>query len=338
LPGEWPAADLERVTACPVCGHERRAVLHDGLRDLVFQAAPGTWRLVRCAGCASAYLDPRPTPESIGRAYGSYYTHGASGPPELTGLRAALVNAHRNARWGYRLRPAVPGGALIGRLAPLRAATADREVRHLPAQPGGRVLDVGAGDGTFVAQLCALGWDARGVEPDADAVAAARARDVPMTHGTLADVHDADGTYDAITLSHVIEHVHDPALELRRVHRLLRPGGLLWIATPNLEALGHRRFRRHWVSLDPPRHLALFTTNSLGGLLRSTGFEVQPPPRPAPTAWQTFAQSGAIRDGRRHEEGPSAGRRRLRALAAVADRVGARDPRLAEELVVVARR
>jgi len=341
--GQWPPDELEAVAACPVCGVTARAPLWRGLTDRVFGAAPGTWELMRCAGCASAYLDPRPTPASIGRAYDVYYTHGEAGPlprVAMQDLRQALANDHLRARWGYDVKPATRGGRHIARVLRLRGATADREIRHLPARPGGRLLDIGCATGAAVARMSALGWDAEGLDPDPEAIAVAERNGIKVTRGTLADVDDAEhaGAFDAITLSHVIEHLHDPAAELARIHRLLKPGGLLWIATPNLESLGHRRFGPDWVGLDPPRHLVMFTTASLAGLLRRTGFEPESSPTPAPMAWVPFSQSAAVRDGRQTGEGPARGGRRLRALALLADRLAARDPRRADELVVVARR
>jgi Methyltransferase domain len=136
----------------------------------------------------------------------------------------------------------------------------------------------------------------------------------------------------------VIEHLHDPAGDLRRIYGLLRPGGLMWIATPNLEALGLRRFGRDWLGLDPPRHLVLFTRASLERLLRETGFEPLPPPPASPHALQMFSQSAAIAEGRLPHEGPTHGTGRLRALAAVANAVSLRDARHAEELLMLARR
>lgn len=318
--------------------------MRDGLRDHAFGAAPGRWRLVRCVGCRSGYLDPRPTSESIGRAYAEYYTHGDHAaeptPGPAQGLRRALANDYLSNRWGYDVRPTAPGGRVIAHLAPLRGATVDREIRHLPANPGGRLLDVGSGDGAFVAQMAALGWNAEGLEPDPAAAANAAKAGLRVTQGPLADLDDAAHAeaFDAVTLSHVIEHMHDPTAELLRIRRLLKPGGILWLATPNLEALGYRKFGQHWLGLDPPRHLVLFTTASLDRLLRATGFEPQPTPLPAPIAPLRFSQSAAVRDGRSFAAGPARGRRRLRALAAVANTVAARNARHADELVAVARR
>jgi SAM-dependent methyltransferase len=326
------------VPTCPACGGSGRTFLYDGLSDRLFHTAPGEWRLVRCADCASAYLDPRPTESSIGRAYESYYTHGSDSAAAPGEVRAALLNAYLNARWGYDLKPSLPVGRLIGALVPIRAAIAGREIRHQTHDPGGRLLDVGAGSGAFVAHARRLGWDAEGIDPDPTAVEAAHQKGIPMRLGRLADLEGRESEFDAITLSHVVEHMHNPAHDLRRIHRLLVPGGRLWIATPNLLALGHRLFGRDWVALDPPRHLVLFTPSSLDRLLRHTGFVPQSPPRPAPTAWVSFDQSAALGAGRPVSDAARRQGRSRRAGAAIADRLGYLVPRLAEELVITARR
>jgi SAM-dependent methyltransferase len=338
--GEWPAGGLEAVTRCPVCRSRERRPFHRDLRDRAFRTAPGTWTLVRCPSCRSAYLDPRPTAETIELAYRSYYTHGGSAPPPVGRLRRGLANDYLRARWGYDQEPVVPGGRLVPKLAPSRGALVDREIRHLPAKPGGRLLDVGCGSGAFLAQMAELGWRTQGIDPDPAAVAGAREAGLDVRQATLADLDSPEyaGSFDAITLSHVIEHLHDPGGDLRRIERLLRPGGLVWIATPNLEALGLRRFGADWLGLDPPRHLVLFTRASLERLVLDAGLEPLPPPPASPHALQMFSQSTAIGEGRLPDEGPSNGTWILRALAAVANLASLRDARKAEELVVLARR
>jgi SAM-dependent methyltransferase len=338
ITGEWPAEGLER-TACPVCGREEAKILYGGLHDRTFFSAPGTWTLRRCGGCASAYLDPRPTAEALPLAYRRYFTHAedpAAGAPGR-GPRVALANAVLTSRWGYRARPAAPLGGVVARVLPGRTALVGRAIRHLGAVAGGRLLDVGSGSGAFVARMAALGWNAEGVEPDADAVAVAHRAGLRVTHGTLADMASA-GPFEAVTLSHVIEHLHNPAEALEQVRALLRPGGVAWVATPNLRALGHRRYGRDWLHLDPPRHLVLFTPASLDELLRRCGLDPLPAPRPSPDAPAVFRASAAIRDGRRPDAGPAGRRRRLRALAFLAALREARDPCVAEEIVMLARR
>jgi SAM-dependent methyltransferase len=333
----WPAEELEPVSRCPACGASERTLLHDGLRDRTFFSAPGRWRLVRCERCRSAYLDPRPTEESMGRAYRSYFTHGEDpGAEPPGGLRRALVHGHLAARWGYPPPRGKAIGAAAARLLPTRGALADRWVRHLPAVPGGRLLDVGSGSGAFVAQMRRLGWEAEGIEPDGAAVEVARRAGLPVTAGTLADMDDGarDGGYDAVTLSHVIEHLHDPAAALDTVRRLLRPGGRLWIATPNVQAGGHREFGPDWLALDPPRHLVLFAPDALTELVRARGFDGVERPRPSPEASLTYPASAAIAAGRPPTEPVRTPGVRARAWRA--NRAAAAEPAVAEEIVLVA--
>src|SRR4051794_23732651 len=100
-----------------------------------------------------------------------------------------------------------------------------------------------------------LGWSAEGSDPDPQAIARACEAGIDARVSTTDQLGAQDGVYDAITLHHVIEHIHDPARALRRVRERLKPGGTVWIATPNADAPGHEIFGRNWVALDTPRHL-----------------------------------------------------------------------------------
>jgi SAM-dependent methyltransferase len=140
-----------------------------------------------------------------------------------------------------------------------------------PTGVANRLLDVGSGTGSLVLRARELGWMAEGVEPDGAAVRAAQARGAPTTHGTVDSLQL--GAYDVITLNHVIEHVHEPTDVLRTCRRVLRPGGSLWLATPNVGSLGHRLLGTAWYGLDTPRHLTIFSEEGLGAALRAAGFE-----------------------------------------------------------------
>jgi len=87
----------------------------------------------------------------------------------------------------------------------------------------------------------------------------------------------ADDLFDAVSVFHVIEHVHDPAALLRKCARVLRPGGLLVITTPNLHSLGHRWFRENWRGLEPPRHLHIFSSLALMELVTRAGLVARNP-------------------------------------------------------------
>lgn len=277
----WPAEDIEQLGRCPACGTEARTLLFEDLEDRIFFVAPGRWTMWRCASCGSGYLDPRPTPSSIGRAYERYYTHEepwVPAPPAtaLQRLRAGLANGYRNRRYGTRSVPEHGLGYWIGRIARPLALPADRAFRFLARRacdgPHPRVLDVGCGGGAYLATAVEAGWQAVGIDFDAKAVEGARRRGIDARLGGLETVADERESYDAVTLSHVIEHLHDPPAALAAIHRILKPGGRLYVETPNIDALGRLLYGRHWRGLEPPRHLVIFNRSGLARLLRRTGF------------------------------------------------------------------
>lgn len=251
--------------------------MHEGLTDRIHVSTPGTWTLWRCLACRAGYLDPRPTPDSIHLAYGTYSTHHVAQRPAneeldlIHRLRRGIANGYRNVRYGARDRPANPLGVLLA-LVPGQRELIDTHCRHMPKpRPGARLLDVGCGDGFFLEFARRAGWSVVGVDFDQEAVKAARSRAMDIHLGGV-DAIDSTERFDGITLGHVIEHVHDPIAVLKTCHHLLKPGGWLWLQTPNLDALGHVQYGPHWRGLEPPRHLVLFTLESMKQALTKAGF------------------------------------------------------------------
>lgn len=297
----WPLRGLEPVATCPVCAHGARERLYGDLRDPQAPTRRDEWTIWKCARCNAAYLDPRPTPSTIGLAYeDSYYTHQVPATDQEDGLlrafRTRTRHGYLNRVLKYDLAPASWfGGAVLGLLRKRAEVTAS-SVRHLPLQREGRLLDVGAGAGSFVAYMRTCGWAAEGIDPDPAAVEVARAAEVPVRQATISEMDDAAhlALYDAITLNHVIEHLHDPVGTLRVCRRLLKPTGVLWLATPNLLSISHSIYRGSWVHLDPPRHLVLFTPEALNEALEKAGFRAIRFVRTRSNARKARAASAAI--------------------------------------------
>lgn len=298
---EWPADGLERVEQCSVCGSRERHLLYGGLTDRIFRCAPGQWDLYQCKGCRSAYLDPRPTPATIGIAYSTYFTHKINSKDDLEGLtwarrvRRTLANGCRNHRFGTNHQPSSWLGVLAARWLPSQREVIEAEIRHIPkAKPGNKLLDVGCGNGEFLTLARLAGWDVVGVDFDPSAVKVARSRGIDVRQGSVGVIDPAKESFDGVTLSHVIEHVHDPLAVLRQCHALLKPGGWIWIETPNIDAQGHARYGANWRGLEPPRHLVLFSRDSLFRTLVQAGFNsiADQPYRPLCSA--IFAASEAI--------------------------------------------
>ncbi len=226
-------------TSCAVCGAEEH--------DLLFESGdrrhplPGTFAMVRCRACRHVYLNPRPDPETLPMYYPEEYS------PHCLG-----------SRWRRRLTQA------------LRRAEARSFARRLPS--GAILLEVGCASGDSLEALRHWGVHAIGVEPSPRAAAAARAKGLDVRCGVLEDVPLEQDRLDAIMMRAVLEHVPDPLGDLARAHALLKPGGLLLLGTDNCAGLDCRLFGQDWYGFDVPRHLNLFSPESLGAVLERVGF------------------------------------------------------------------
>ncbi|MDH5525840.1 MAG: class I SAM-dependent methyltransferase [Nitrospirota bacterium] len=188
------------------------------------------------------------------------------------------VRGHLQKRFGYhRYRTGFFDRtlAMLLRLQPGRLAHADARVYHLPWTEGGHVLEVGCGAGETLARLQDYGWQAEGLDFDPGAVERARSRGLKVHQGDLVSQKFPSGHFDAVVLSHVIEHVPDPVELLSECKRVLHPGGHLVIYTPNADSLGHRLFGRDWRGLEPPRHFQIFTLRSLRHTAQAAGLSVR---------------------------------------------------------------
>lgn len=251
VPGA-PSIETCPRPSCPACGSPGQT-LYDAVTDLLF-GAWGTWRLRACSddSCGTVWPDPSPSPAGLPAAYARYYTHDA-GVTERAGPVAAA----------FRLLWRITG--LAAERAALRRMTLDG------VRPG-RLLDVGCGDGRRLADLESLGWSVEGQEVDAAAVDAARRAGRRVHLGALEALQLSAGAYDAITMNHVIEHVHEPVALLAECRRLLAPGGRVVALTPNAASTGHRRYGLDWRGLEPPRHLQVFTPRALAAVAERAGF------------------------------------------------------------------
>jgi 2-polyprenyl-3-methyl-5-hydroxy-6-metoxy-1,4-benzoquinol methylase len=208
-------------------------------------------------------------------AYSAYYTHEEADdvPRSRFGLiKRSLRNGYLNSRYSAHLQPTSRIGRWVTPLLPKRRRI-DEDIRHLPTtgKPG-VLVDIGCGNGQYLVTAMQLGWETWGIDLDPKAVEAAKKTGAIVSQGGFPDTGLPSGHFDIVTLSHVIEHVFDPIGALKEVFRILKPGGKIWIATPNLESFGHARFRSNWRGLEPPRHLVLFNHNSLGKALVYSGF------------------------------------------------------------------
>jgi len=231
------------IAQCGVCGSTGLIPLFEA-RDRNFRTTDQVFVVHRCPACGIAQTLPMPSQDQLAGFYPpAYYPTGGMKPDY------------------YRRR-----------ILPAQQEKLDLLLRF---RSSGRLLDAGCGAGFFVRAAADGGFQAEGLEMSADAVAfGIRENGVRITHGNLLEAHFPHGSFDVVTLWHVLEHLPRPVETLRRVRMLLSEGGILVTAVPNFASLQARVFRSRWYHLEVPRHLYHFTPNALRRLLEAEHFHV----------------------------------------------------------------
>lgn len=235
-----PAPDDRATRVCPACS----GVLEDWRTQPTSDPSlPGTFLLRRCAHCGTVVTAGAAPSFDDAHDGGSYATR----RPRGSGLAQPLLHAFDR----QRLRLLARHGARSGRL-----------------------LDAGAGRGRFVAAARDAGWDAGGMEPASRGVEAARdVYGVELQQAGIDDAGVPQGSVDAITLWHVLEHVEDPRATLGTLREWLRPGGLVLVGVPNVTSLQARVGGERWFHLDVPRHRTHFSPRGLARAAEAAGLQ-----------------------------------------------------------------
>jgi SAM-dependent methyltransferase len=227
--------------ACPFCQALRAVEVVLEAQDYEY-GVPGTYQLGKCTSCGFHFQVPLPPPGEIGGFYpDGYVTYVDSGPSLSRWLtrRYYLCEGQRIAR-------------LIGRQ--------------------GAVLDVGCGSGLSLEMFSRCGaWKLAGVEIDTRSIAEARRRGFQVWQGRFEELDLPSESFDLVRMSHYLEHVVDPLNNLRQVHRILKPGGILYAEIPSIEGLDFAFWGRYWGALHFPRHLVFPSRRHMRELLRQVG-------------------------------------------------------------------
>ena len=268
------------VKRCLLCGEEG-TVIHRNMRDRIFNCG-GVWSFRKCPSrsCGLMWLDPFPDRQDLYKIYREYYTHiknNSFRPPWKSFLASFL-------RWSIRRV-----FSLLSRAIALRKNRKLIDRMYLEKEMRGKLLEVGCGDGSRLARLREQGWDVVGQEIDPQAAESARQRYGLRVHvGELGELSFPDGHFNVVIMNHVIEHVYDPVGIMKECHRILKDGGVFVATTPNIESYGYKVFGPDWFGLDPPRHLYLFSRETLKRVAEQAGFE-SPMIWTSPSRAQSFA-------------------------------------------------
>lgn len=230
---------------CPLCesmAYAPVAVVRDRLLGM-----DGQFQMVRCERCGLYYLNPQPTMAELASFYPEdYVPYTTPSPDQLPRLRRLGVN------YGLRKRR--------------QAIT-----RY---KGGGRLLEIGCANGLFLDAMRRTGdWQVQGVDVGEPAVRYAREElGLDVFHGPLEDANFPDHAFDAVAMWDVLEHVPRPRETLLEIRRVLRPDGVLVLRVPQLDSWDRAMFGPYWAGWDAPRHLSLFSQETMARILERTGF------------------------------------------------------------------
>ena len=217
------------------------------------------WKLRRCRDCGVVFVSPQPSSRELEALYRKEAGYFATAQTHLTGVRP------ESAKW---LHDAIAAHGISG----------------------GRFLDLGCANGQLIYAMRGLGWQVSGVDVNADAIEIARKHELDARVGSLESARFDDNTFDVVYLGDVIEHVPSPRAVCQEIHRILRPGGLVVMRTPNA-ASGFANLTlsaasitgSSWAHSEAPYHLHEFTPRGLARLLESCSFDI---------AWNTSEGRG----------------------------------------------
>ncbi len=191
--------------------------------------------LVRCRGCGLVFADRRPAEAELADHYGEYSRADYDSPITRRRYRELLGDFER-----YRQT--------------------------------NRILDVGCGIGFFLEEGQRLGWEAHGSELEDRAVEINRAKGLSCVQAPIGPDTFEPGSFDVVTAFEVVEHLGDPLAEATAIASALRPGGLLYVTTPNFNSLSRRLLGARWSVVSYPEHISYFTPSTLRSWLARFGF------------------------------------------------------------------
>ncbi len=239
--------ELISYSHCPCCGS---ASVYPALSAKDYTVSNEMFEIWHCDDCTARFTQRVPNAATIGPYYQSanYVSHSDT----AKGLINRLYHFVRN----YTLN------------------TKRKLVQDTTEKGTGTLLDVGAGTGAFANTMQVAGWNVTALEPDDIA-----RKNAANKYGLELQSPDnlfqlGNSQFDAITMWHVLEHVHELHAYLEQFHKLLKQDGKLIIAVPNYTSYDAKRYGEYWAAYDVPRHLYHFSPKSMQLLGKAKGFEL----------------------------------------------------------------
>ena len=239
---------IKHYTNCPVCNSGE---INPLLTVKDFTVSGEQFVIWQCNICTLRFTQDVPDEASIGKYYKSsdYISH--------SNTSKGLLNA------------------TYQRVRKFTLVQKAKLIENFTKTNAGNLLDVGCGTGSFLNAMKEKGWNTTGIEPDEDARKIAKdLYNLNISEPEELNNLDAN-TFNAITLWHVLEHVHDLHNYIEKLKSLIKKEGRIFIAVPNYQSLDSGIYRLHWAAYDVPRHLYHFTPKAIESLMQQHGLKIE---------------------------------------------------------------
>ncbi len=233
--------------SCPCCDSND---ITKKLTAKDYTVSKENFEIWHCNACSARFTQDIPDPSSIGKYYQSenYISH--------TDTKKGLVNSLYHI---VRKRTLYQKQRLIEQFSGLK---------------NGSLLDIGAGTGAFASHMKKAGWTVLGLEPDETT----RQRAFDLHEISLQSTGElfklAPQSFDAVSMWHVLEHVHPLHDYLNQINKVLKPSGRAFIAVPNYTSYDAELYKGYWAAYDVPRHLYHFSPGSMKLLIEKHGMQL----------------------------------------------------------------
>ena len=233
---------------CPVCKSEAIAENFSATDHTVSQES---FAIFHCNNCSLRFTQNIPGQHEIGKYYASedYISH--------SDTQKGIVNSLY-----HIIRKKTLGGKL-------------KLIRNETQKTKGKILDIGCGTGAFLSTMTQAGWECTGLEPDENARNKASELYNIQPRSSEEIYLLPEKSFDAITMWHVLEHVHDLHQYVSQICNLLNPSGKLFIAVPNYTSYDAQHYGASWAAYDVPRHLYHFSPESMKTLMERHGLVIK---------------------------------------------------------------
>ena len=229
---------------CPICEKKDCKILFSA-RDILY-STEGRFDVVKCSKCGLIRLNPRPQETDILKFY-PLYEYKSYGLKKKSLLQRYIETLG------------------ISKKCKIVERISNR----------GNILDIGCGNGIFLRQMAKWGWNVSGIEINKAVVdSIPDRRKLNIKWGKLSDFTFADEYFDAITMWHVLEHLHYTGNTLENIRSILKKDGVLIVCCPDVDSMEAKLFGRYFSGFDVPRHLYDFSPRSLEALLETSGFTI----------------------------------------------------------------